>query len=86
VADSPAGPESFESAWTAFGRVLAVVAAALVALAGVVAHVPVWLACLRGFAALVAVLALARIATVVVNALPRASRAGRMAVQRRERT
>ncbi|MFO1011731.1 MAG: hypothetical protein U1F29_16845 [Planctomycetota bacterium] len=71
MADSAHGPESFDAAWGPFGRVVAVVSAALVALVGVIAHVPVWLASLRGFATLCAVLALLRVAAFVAGALPR---------------
>ena len=72
MADSGGSPGSFESAWGPAGRVLAVVVAALIALAGVLAHVPVWLASLRGFGALCAVLVIVRIAAFVADALPRA--------------
>lgn len=87
MADSAHGPESFDSAWGPFGRVVAVVAAALVALTGVIAHVPVWLASLRGFATLVAVLALVRVAAFVAAALPKgdANAAAKSATVRKER-
>lgn len=71
MADSPGSPGSFEYAWGPAGRTLAVVAAALVALAGVLAHVPVWLASLRGLGVLVLVLVIVRIAAFVADALPR---------------
>lgn len=71
MADSAGRTESFDSAWSSFGRVLAVVSAAGIALAGVFAHVPVWLAVLRGTLALVVVLALVRAAAAAVAALPK---------------
>jgi hypothetical protein len=73
MADSAGSPGSFDSAWEPAGRVLAVVVAALIALAGVLAHVPVWLASLRGFGALVAVLVIVRVASFVAGSLPRTS-------------
>lgn len=75
MADSAGRTESFDSAWSSFGRVLAVVSAAAIAFAGVVAHVPVWLAVLRGTIALVVVLALVRAAAAVVAALPKPAKA-----------
>lgn len=85
MADSPHGPDSFESAWASFGRTSAVAAAALVALAGVLAHVPVWLASLRGLATLVVVLVLVRAAIVVARALPKPPAAERTQTARKER-
>lgn len=71
MADSAIGNESFDVAWGPFGRVAAVVSAALVALLGVVAHVPVWLACMRGAGALVLVLVLVRCAAFVADVVQR---------------
>jgi hypothetical protein len=71
MADSADRIESLEAAWSSFGRVLAVVAAALVALIGTIAHVPVWLAVARGLGTLVVVLLIVRGTTAAVRALPR---------------
>ena len=71
MADSAVGSESFDSTWGPIGRIVAVVSAALVALVGVVAHVPVWLASLRGVATLAAVLVLVRSAGFVASVVQR---------------
>lgn len=84
MADSAVGPESFDSAWGPIGRVIAVVSAALVALVGVIAHVPVWLASLRGLAALVAVLALVRAAGFAAAVVHRSGAAKRAEAGRKE--
>lgn len=62
VTDSASRHESFDVAWAPYGRVVAVASAALIALLGVLAHAPVWLACLRGAGTLVLVLVLVRCA------------------------
>lgn len=72
MADSPDRIDSLVAAWTSFGRVLAVVAAALVALAGTLLHVPVWLAAARGLGTLIAVQLIVRGSAAAIRALPRA--------------
>lgn len=76
MADSADRIDSLVAAWSSFGRVLAVVAAALVALVGTLAHVPVWLAAARGLGTLIAVLLIVRGSAAAMRALPRASPAG----------
>ncbi len=71
MVDSADRIESLEAAWSSFGRVLAVVAAALVALIGTIAHVPVWLAVARGLGTLVVVRLIVRGTQAAVRALPR---------------
>ena len=84
MADSAGRTESFDSAWSSFGRVLAVVSAAAIAFTGVIAHVPVWLAVLRGTLALVVVLALVRAAAAVVAALPKPAKANERSASARK--
>jgi len=71
--DSPSRNDSFEASWGAIGRSVGVCAAAVIALLGLLHHVPVWLACLRGAGALVLVMVLMRVAGMVAAALPRST-------------
>ncbi len=52
--------------WTAFGRLVAILAGALVVLLGLLADVPVDAACLRAFVAFLAIRALTRVGAAAI--------------------
>jgi hypothetical protein len=71
-ADQPVRGRSAPAAWRAFGHAFAAAAGALVALIGCLAHVPPWVACLRGLATWAAARAVVGVAD---RMLPRERRA-----------